>query len=276
MRHVIKKRLIPLILILALALAVACAPTPIRTDPEPAPPPKPYPQPQPQPPYSQPQPYPSQPPYGQPQPYPGQPPYSQTQPPYSPSQPYPPGPPPGDFGRATIERQMEIRKATAQGLRLEAYGLQQKKLFREAVSKYRESLAYWPDPSLEAYIGTIENTMKLPSSQIFRPSTGQGMIMGQPYTMMATFRNRSNSEVSLRLSEGRGTPDVTFLPGEILELALTTNPGGEITVSVLQAGRLVAMKRWIRLPGDPSAVPAIIYDDKEPERLLIMTAIKTR
>lgn len=264
-------------LITALLAGTACAPKPVRPGPEAYPPGQSYPQTQP--PYGQPQP-----PYGQTQPpYQGQPPYGQSlppstqpQPPYGQTQSYPPSPPPGDFGRATIERQSEVRKATAKGLRDEAYALQQRGLVREAIAKYRESLVYWPDPGLDAYIGTIESTMRVPSTQRVRQWTPQGGPAGQPYTMIATIRNRSNSEVSMRLSEGGGTQDVPFLPGEIRELALATSAAGEITVYVLQAGRIIAGKKWYWDPGDPSAVPAIIYDDKEPEKLMIMTGIKIR
>ena len=265
----------------ALILAAACAPAPVRTDPSPYP--QPQPTPPPQPPSGQPQPYPPQPPYGQPQPpygqpqpYPGQPPSTPSQPPYGQTQPYPPVPSPGDFTRATVGKQLETRRAAANGIREEAYALQRRGLVREAIMKYRQSLVTWPDPGLEAYIGTIEQTMKMPSSQRSRPWIGQAIPVGQPSTMIATIRNRSNSDISLRLSEGGGSSEVTFLAGEILELALTTSPTNEITVSVQQAGRVTAIKKWIWIPGEPSAVPVILYDDKEPEKLIIMTGIIPR
>ncbi|OPY61537.1 MAG: hypothetical protein A4E57_04177 [Syntrophorhabdaceae bacterium PtaU1.Bin034] len=237
-----EKRLMLILLLAALLCLSACAPAVIRTDPEP----RAYPQ--------------------APAQYPeARAPYPQTR----------PAAPQSDLRRATIEKQTEMRKSVAKGIRDEAYGLQQRGLIREAVAKYRESLFYWPDFALDSYVVKLENTVKAPLPGASGQTQAPGAQTG-PREMIAAVRNRSTGEVSMRLSEGGESREVLFQPGEIRELAIRTSPSGEITAYVLQGGRTVAGRKWLWNSGDPSLVPAILYDDKEPESLILMKAMRTR
>jgi hypothetical protein len=237
-----EKRLILILFLTTLLCLSACAPTVIRTDPEP----RAYPQ------------------------APVQYPEART--------PYPQprlAAPQSDLRKATIEKQTEMRKSVAKGIRDEAYGLQQRGLVREAITKYRESLFHWPDVALDSYVVKLESTVKasLPGA------TGQTQTPGArtgSREMIAAVRNRSTGEVSMRFSEGGGKREVLFQPGEIRELAIRTSPSGEITVYVLQGGRTVAGRKWLWNAGDPTSAPAILYDDKEPESLILMRAMRVR
>ena len=53
-------------------------------------------------------------------------------------------------------REQDVRKARAKQLRDEGYALQQQNRVKEAVTKYKESLSYWPDAQLEKYIKDLE------------------------------------------------------------------------------------------------------------------------
>ena len=53
----------------------------------------------------------------------------------------------------------EARKAQAKRLRDEGAGFQQQNRIREAINKYRESLAYWPDKQLEEHVRKLESSL---------------------------------------------------------------------------------------------------------------------
>ena len=76
----------------------------------------------------------------------------------------------------------ESKKARAKQSRDEGYALQQQNRIKEAVTKYKESLSYWPDPQLEKYVKDIE--MKTASASTPPPAssvaTGPGSIASTP------------------------------------------------------------------------------------------------
>jgi hypothetical protein len=53
-------------------------------------------------------------------------------------------------------QETETRKAQAKRLRDDAYALQQQNRLREAIAKYRDSLAVWPDQQLSDYVKQLE------------------------------------------------------------------------------------------------------------------------
>ena len=61
-----------------------------------------------------------------------------------------------ELSQTAENRKAEILKAFAQAMRDDAYKLQLKGNFDEAIIKYRKSLAYWPDSELEKYIQQVE------------------------------------------------------------------------------------------------------------------------
>lgn len=62
-------------------------------------------------------------------------------------------------GKLKQDADTAARKARAKQLRDEGYALQQRNQLQAAIGKYRESLAVWPDPQLEAHIANLEKSM---------------------------------------------------------------------------------------------------------------------
>ena len=62
-------------------------------------------------------------------------------------------------GKLKQDADAAARKAEAKRLRDEGYALQQRNQLQAAVGKYKESLAVWPDPQLEAHIANLERSM---------------------------------------------------------------------------------------------------------------------
>lgn len=90
-----------------------------------------------------------------------------------------------------IEAQMrqaqetESRKAQAKRLRDEAYALQQQNRLKEAIGKYKESLALWPDQQLAEYVKQLQANMSKPTQvpvQITQPVKPPVKTGTQPVT----------------------------------------------------------------------------------------------
>ncbi len=72
-----------------------------------------------------------------------------------------------------LEKVLSKNKETAMKLRAEGEKLQNQNKFREAISKYRESLKYWPDSALEEHIRKIEDkiSMKGRADELWKEGT---------------------------------------------------------------------------------------------------------
>jgi hypothetical protein len=186
------------------------------------------------------------------------------------------GPPPGDYAQPVIDQRAEYRKSMAKEDRDAAYTFQRQGFVKQAVAKYRESLSWWPDPALDAYIGTVEKAAGLPPSGKTRPWAEAPRAPAKKYGTIATIRNRSNRDVYIVTEGGSETPETRFLPGEIREMAVTPNAYGEVVFSASRGGPLIAAMRWTGDPGDPRTAPVVLFDDSHPERLVVMTGFRPR
>jgi hypothetical protein len=188
----------------------------------------------------------------------------------------PQGPPPGDYAQPVIDQRAEYRRNMAKEARDAAYTFQRQNLVKQAVVKYRESLAWWPDPALDAYVETVERATGLPLSGKRRPWIEAPRAPGKKYETVATIRNRSNRDVYIVTVGGAESPESRFLPGEIREVAVTPNSYGEIVFSASRGGPLLATTTWTGDQEDARVAPVVLFDDNHPDKLLVMTGFRTR
>jgi len=188
----------------------------------------------------------------------------------------PQGPPQGEYSRPVIDQRALFRQNMGKDLREAAYNFQRQNLYREAVIKYRESLVWWPDPSLDGYIETLEKASGLPLSgkrrkwiEAPRPPDKKGEII-------ATIRNKSSHEVYIHIVGGGESPETLFLPGEIREMAVMPNTYGEVVFSASQRGPLLATVKWIGDPANPQAVPVVLFDDNDSQKIIVMTGFRAK
>ena len=164
----------------------------------------------------------------------------------------------------------DILKAFAQGMRDDAYKLQLKGNFDEAIKKYRKSLAYWPDLELEKYIQQVEK------------KAGPSLTGNQPAnalppasianTVIATIRNRSGKSVYIFTQGKTFTPDNLFRPGEIRFVPVQIHPDGKITFYAGFDGIIADSVIWNGDPRNPGKIPSVIFDDQSAlKKLAVMT-----
>lgn len=189
------------------------------------------------------------------------------------------GPPPGDYTQPVIGQRATYRKEMAKECREAAYTFQRQGFIKQAVVKYRESLTWWPDPALDAYIESVEKTTGLPSSGARKkPWTSAPRPPSQKQEVVATIRNRSNHDVYVYAEGGSESPESRFLPGEIREVAVRTNAYGEVVflAGTGKGGLPIATAAWTDDPEDRRIVPVVLFDDEAPRKLLIMTGFRSR
>jgi hypothetical protein len=188
----------------------------------------------------------------------------------------PQGPPQGEYSRPVIDQRALFRQNMGKDLRDGAYNFQKQRLFKEAVTKYRESLAWWPDPALDGYIETLEKASGLPLSGKRRPWTEAPRLPGKLGEVVATIRNKSNREVYIHTIDGGESPETLFLPGEIREMAVMPNAYGEVIFSASRRGPLLATVKWISDPANSKAVPVVLFDDNDPDKIIVMTGFRAK
>lgn len=197
------------------------------------------------------------------------------------------GPPPADGRNATTlsgvgadaERQkIAIRRSVATSLRDEAYALQQKGQLREAAIRYRQSLVYWPDSGLESFIVPLEKKAGFTAAQ-YRPqntlqSAASAPSAAKPGIVFATVRNRSNLDIAIR-TRGETPESATVVrAGEILIRPVQPAANGEVMFYAERNGQAIVSRSWYGDPRSTGLVPAILYDDGLPERLVVMTGLR--
>jgi hypothetical protein len=185
------------------------------------------------------------------------------------------------IGLETEQKKINLRRSVALSLRDEGYALQQKGQVRDAVIRYRQSLVWWPDAGLEAYVEPLERKAGFAASQ-YRPepepvSAGQavpGKAASKPGRVLATIRNRSTQDVII-LTRGE-TPDAGTLvrAGEILVRPVQLAPNGEIAFLAVRNGQTLATRSWYGNPSSTSVVPALLYDDNLQSKLVVMTGLR--
>lgn len=201
------------------------------------------------------------------------------------------GPPPADGRNATTlsgagadaERQkIAIRRSVATSLRDEAYALQQKGQLREAAIRYRQSLVYWPDSGLESFIVPLEKKAGFTAAQ-YRPqdtlqdtlqATASTPPAAKPGIVFATVRNRSNLDIAIR-TRGETPESATVVrAGEILIRPVQPAANGEVMFYAERNGQAIVSRSWYGDPRSTGLVPAVLYDDGHPERLVVMTGLR--
>jgi len=83
-------------------------------------------------------------------------------------------------GKLKQDADTAARKARAKQLRDEGYALQQRNQLQAAIGKYRESLAVWPDPQLEAHIANLERSMAASASGSATATGASGTGLTRP------------------------------------------------------------------------------------------------
>jgi hypothetical protein len=178
-----------------------------------------------------------------------------------------------ELSQTAENRKAEILKAFAQAMRDDAYKLQLKGNFNEAVIKYRKSLAYWPDLELEKYIQQAEKkaspalTGKQPDNTLSQVSTSD--------TVTATIRNRSKSSIYIFAQNKTFSPDNLFRPGEIRSVPVQMSANGAITFYAGSDGKVTASETWYGNPRDPTRIPCVLFDDLSADnKLSVMTGLR--
>lgn len=187
------------------------------------------------------------------------------------------GPPPADYSQPVIGQRAEYRREMAKESRDAAYTFQKQGFVKQAVTKYRESLTWWPDPPLDAYIETVERAAGLPLSGQRTPWTAAPRPpASKKREVIATIRNRSPRDVYIVTEGGSESPESRFLPGEIREVAVLPNAYGEVVFSASRGGSLLATTTWRSEPDDMRVVPVVLFDDREAEKLVVMTGFRLK
>jgi hypothetical protein len=182
-------------------------------------------------------------------------------------------PPISKISQAAENRKAEILKAFAQAIRDDAYKLQLKGNFDEAVIKYRKSLAYWPDSELGKYIQQVEKkaghslTGNQPENTLSQAAVSDIVI--------ATVRNRSKSSIYIFAQNKTFSPDNLFSPGEIRSVPVQMSANGAITFYAGSDGKVIATETWHGNPHDPNRIPCVLYDDLSADKKLsVMTGLR--
>jgi hypothetical protein len=192
------------------------------------------------------------------------------------SQSPPQRPPQGEYSKPVIDQRALFRQNMGKDLRDVAYNFQGQGLYKEAVIKYRESLAWWPDPALDGYIETLEKASGLPLSGKRRAWTEAPRVPTKMSEVIATIRNKSSREVYIHTVGGGESPETLFVPGEIREMAVMPNAYGEIVFSASRRGPLLATAKWVGDPSNSKAAPVVLYNDNNPEKIVVMTGFRTK
>jgi hypothetical protein len=180
--------------------------------------------------------------------------------------------PVSQLSQAAENRKVEILKAIAQGLRDEAYNIQMKDNYQEAVIKYRKSLAYLPDPELDKYIRQVE--IKAGSALTGR-HTGEIQTQSSIVNVvMATIRNRSKRSVNIFPQGTPFSPDNLFKPGEIRFVSVPIQPDGKILFYAGWDGTVVDSEIWTGDRRNPGKIPSVWFDDQSAGKLVVMTGLR--
>jgi hypothetical protein len=180
----------------------------------------------------------------------------------------------------TEQMKISLRRAVASSLRDEAYAFQQKSQLRDAVIRYRQSLVWWPDPSLETYVVTLERIAGFDAKQ-YKPDLRQAAVptatdssVSKPARVFATIRNRSTQDITISVSGENRDAGTPVRAGEILIIPVQLVSNGEITFLAARNGQTLATGRWFGNSSTASVVPSVLYDDNLPDRLVVMTGLK--
>ncbi|HQL91689.1 MAG TPA: hypothetical protein PLQ15_13945 [Syntrophales bacterium] len=180
------------------------------------------------------------------------------------------------IGEETERQKLALRRAVATGMRDEAYALQKKGQIRDAVIRYRQSLVYWPDTGLEAYIAPLEQRAGFQVMH-YRPDVPRDAAGGAaagPALVYAVVRNRSSRDIVLRVRGEAPEAATAVRAGEIRIRPVAPGPGGDVIFEVLRDGQVLETRTWKGPPGPSGAVPALLYDDSMQGRLFVMTGLR--
>jgi hypothetical protein len=185
------------------------------------------------------------------------------------------------IGLETEQKKVALRRAVASSLRDEAYACQQRGQLRDAVIRYRQSLVWWPDTGLEAYVAPLERKAGFDAIQ-YRPEVqqaeavpaGSGATAGKPGMVFATIRNRSTQDVVILTRNESPDAGTLVRAGEILVRPVQLTPNGEVTFLAVRNGQTLATRSWYGNPSSASVMPAVLYDDTIRDRLVVMTGLK--
>jgi hypothetical protein len=185
------------------------------------------------------------------------------------------------IGQETEQKKITLRRAVASGLRDEAYACQQQGQLRDAVIRYRQSLVWWPDAGLEAYVAPLERKAGFDAIQ-YRPEmqqaaavpAGAATSVSKPGIVFATIRNRSTQDVIILTRNESPDAGTLVRAGEILIRPVQLTSNGEVTFLAVRNGQTLATRSWYGNPTSASVVPAVLYDDNIQDRLVVMTGLK--
>lgn len=183
---------------------------------------------------------------------------------------------PSAVGIETERQKLALRRAVAESIRDEAYALQKKGQLRDAVIRYRQSLAYWPDTGLEAYIIPLEQRAGFQVRQ-YSPDARQAAAVGsptRPARVYATVRNRSARDITVTVRGEAPEEATTVRAGEIRVRPVSLGPGAEVTFEVSRDGQVLETRTWKGVAGSTSAVPVLLFDDALQGRLSVMTGLR--
>jgi hypothetical protein len=185
------------------------------------------------------------------------------------------------IGLETEQKKIDLRRAVASSLRNEAYACQQQGQLRDAVIRYRQSLAWWPDAGLEAYVAPLERKAGFDAIR-YKPElqqaagvpAGSAASAGKPGMVFATIRNRSTQDVIILTRNESPDAGTLVRAGEILIRPVQLTSNGEVTFLAVRNGQTLATRSWYGNPSSASVVPAVLYDDNLQDRLVVMTGLR--
>jgi hypothetical protein len=185
------------------------------------------------------------------------------------------------IGLETEQKKIDLRRSIASSLRNEAYACQQQGQLRDAVIRYRQSLVWWPDAGLEAYVAPLERKAGFDAIQ-YRPElqqaaavqAGSAASVSKPGMVFATIRNRSTQDVIILTRNESPDAGTLVRAGEILIRPVQLTPNGEVTFLAVRNGHTLATRSWFGNPSSTSVVPSVLYDDNLQDRLVVMTGLR--
>ncbi|NPV03444.1 MAG: hypothetical protein HPY67_01755 [Syntrophaceae bacterium] len=177
------------------------------------------------------------------------------------------------IGAETEKQKLALRRAVAAAMRDEAHALQQKGRIRDAVIRYRQSLVYWPDTGLEAYIAPLEQRAGFQALQ-YKPEAAKTSAAAGTGRVYATVRNRSARDISVAVRGEEPGAATTVRAGEIRILPVSLGPGGVVTFEIERDGKVLETRTWKGDPNTSAVVPVLLFDDALQGRLFVMTGLR--
>jgi hypothetical protein len=94
-------------------------------------------------------------------------------------------------------------------------------------------------------------------------------------SITAELTNRSKENAHIFADGESFGPGNRLAPGEKRKVSVRMKPDGSVTFKAGRNGQVMATKTWRGIPGDPSRVPVVTFDESNPyDKLLVTTGMR--